>query len=72
MTNEPRYCAACKFSEPEKGSEWNLRCLNKTVNMDDAWALASATIGRGTNCHTERERGVFARCGKRGAQWMPK
>lgn len=74
MTSKLRYCATCKWSRPARPDEawaWDLRCTNPAVNADDSWALASAQI-RGASCRSERERGIFAPCGKRGAQWEQK
>ncbi len=65
----PKYCSDCKHSAPEVNSEWNLRCLNKHVNARDEWALAATKIGKGTSCSSERARGYFSACGRRGAQW---
>lgn len=66
----PKLCRGCKWSAPEKNSEWTLRCTCPRVNANDAWAL-SATDIRGTSCSTERDRGIFAPCGKRGKLWEP-
>lgn len=68
----PMFCRDCKWSEPEKNSEWNLRCQNPTVNCHDAWALASTVNGRGVSCHAERDKKWPAKCGMRGALWESK
>lgn len=39
--------------------------MNPLINKNDAWAL-SATTFTGSDCHTERERGWFAKCGMKG------
>ena len=72
MTKQLRYCVECKHSRPDPKFEWNLRCFSPVVNANDAWALASTKPLSGTECRTEREGGIFYKCGKRGAQWEPK
>ena len=65
----PALCKDCKWSSPEPGFEWNLRCHQPTVNADDPWALASGG-GVGTRCQSERGRAtLLARCGKGGKLW---
>ena len=60
-----KFCKDCKHSQPERDSSWRLRCMNPLINKNDAWAL-SATTFTGSDCHTERERGWFAKCGMKG------
>lgn len=70
----PKLCRDCKWSSPEKHSEWSLRCSNPVVNADDPWALSGTEI-TGTSCRAERERtySLFAvPCGKSGKLWEAK
>ena len=70
MKPYPVLCRDCKFSVPEQGSEWNLRCLNPRVNAKDSWALSANGRISGTNCNTERsEKGFFVSCGMKGKLW---
>lgn len=67
------FCRDCRFSEPDPTSTWQLRCHHPEVNRNDAWALASGTLGRGTDCRTEREdKGWFSDCGRLGKLYEPK
>ena len=67
------FCNNCKFAEPDPSSTWQLRCHNPEVNRKDSWALGSGTVGRGTDCHTERGKtGWFAICGIKGKRYEPK
>jgi len=68
----PEFCVECKWSVPEKNSEWALRCLNPKVNAKDTWALSAASIGEGTSCRAEREVEWFAACGMKGKLWEKK
>ena len=67
----PALCKDCQHAEPEKGSEWSLRCHHPTVNARDSWALACGK-GNGSACHTEREKGFFSACGMTGKLWQAK
>ncbi len=74
--SEPKLCKDCRYSEPEKGSEWVLRCFMPQVIVNDSWALSSTAkqgpLGSGVTCHMERDRKWPAPCGKRGAMWTSK
>ncbi len=63
-----KLCKDCKWSQPEKNSNWNLRCQCPEVNAKDAWALSQTTF-EGTSCHTERSEKWFAACGMKGKMW---
>lgn len=69
--NQPKFCTECKWSKPDKDFHVELRCLNPHVNSKDAWALAATEI-RGSSCHSERQKGFFEPCGKRGKLWQQK
>jgi len=68
---KPKYCTECKWSEPEKNTEWNLRCKNPIVNSKDPWSLA-ATVIYGSSCRDERDKYFFAACGIKGKLWEQK
>ena len=70
---KPLFCTNCFWSESEKDSSWNLRCVNPDVNAKDAWALANKFIS-GTDCRSERERHwyQFPACGKAGKRYKSK
>lgn len=72
MKPYPALCKDCRYSEPEVGSEWNLRCHHPVVNARDSWALAACGKNSGSTCHTEREKGYFSACGMRGKLWVSK
>ena len=65
------FCRNCKHALPDKSSTWQLRCHNPDVNGKDSWALAASdTVGRGSDCHTERGKtGFFAVCGMKGKKY---
>jgi hypothetical protein len=67
-----KLCKDCKWSQEDKSSSWNLRCVNVEVNKKDAWALSSAGIFNGTNCHEERQGQWFSVCGMKGKKWEKK
>jgi len=68
----PALCKDCKHSEPERGSEWCLRCHHPRVNAKDSYAL-SCSKGNGTSCSTERGKiGFLSECGMSGKLWEPK
>lgn len=70
--SELRLCRECKFSTLTSDG-FSLKCFNAEVNASDPWALSSKIEYAGTDCRTERERGVFSGvCGKRGAMWEGK
>jgi hypothetical protein len=69
---KPKYCTECKWSEPEKNSEWNLRCKNPIVNSKDPWSLAATVIYGGSSCRDERDKYFFAACGIKGKLWEQK
>ena len=64
----PLLCKDCQYSKPEASSEWNLLCYHQAVIARDAWSL-SAHKENGSSCRTEREKGFFSACGKRGKLW---
>jgi len=66
-----KLCTYCKYSNPEKNSNWNLRCTNQFVNAKDSWAL-SQQVFEGSSCREEREKKWFAACGMSGKQWESK
>lgn len=71
----PALCMDCKYSKPEKRSEWNNRCFHQKVVARDSWALANNNEGMpfGVSCRAEREkRSLFAACGMKGKLWEPK
>lgn len=69
----PALCRDCKHSKPEPNSEWNLRCQHPIVNGADPWALSAASVGKGSDCRSERERKtLFAKCGMKGKLWASK
>lgn len=66
----PALCKDCKHSNPQKGSDWNLLCLNPVVNADDPWALSRASVSdSGSSCREERQRKWLAPCGMSGKLW---
>jgi hypothetical protein len=72
----PRFCRDCRFSKPERHSDWNNRCFNPVVNANNSWALATngyeGSIS-GADCHDERsKRSPFAKCGMKGKLWEPR
>lgn len=69
--SEPKFCRDCKWSKPEPSSTWTLRCVNPDVNADDEYSLSYTEI-TGSGCTAERNRGLFAPCGKRGKLWEAK
>lgn len=71
MKPYPAFCNDCKFSRPDRGSEWRLVCAHPRVNAGNAYALASPKIPV-ASCREERARGFFAPCGKRGRMWEAK
>jgi hypothetical protein len=62
---QPRFCKDCKWSMPEKNSDWNLKCVHPKVMSKDAWALAHAT-SPGVSCRDERKVQWFPACGQTG------
>ena len=68
----PALCRDCKHSKPEESNSSFLRCSHPKVNGEDSWALASGGRYFGSECRSERDRGMFAPCGKRGKLWEPK
>jgi hypothetical protein len=68
----PALCRECKYSEPDENSSWSLHCIHPVVNGNDPYALASKVTGRGTDCHDERKRKFFAKCGMSGKRWEAK
>ena len=62
-----KFCRDYKFSQPQKDSEWNLKCINDLVAENDAWTL-SAQKNEGVDCRLEREKTwtSFPVCGKAG------
>lgn len=68
---QAKYCTDCVSAVPDPHSSWQLKCLHPSVNLKDAWALASTKIN-GSNCREEREKGLFAPCGQRGKLWQQK
>lgn len=72
-----KLCQDCKWSTPEKNSEWNNRCYHPLVVAHDAWALAQNREGEkrgyGVCCHEERKKGwLRGQCGMRGALYEVK
>ena len=70
----PALCRDCKWSAPEKGFEWNLKCFQPTVNGNDPYALAAAKShgdrqSGGTSCSVERDKKWFVKCGMKGKLW---
>lgn len=65
MKPEVKFCKECKYSKPDAQSAWTLKCLHPKVNKNDHWALGSTKL-EGVSCTSERERGWFSPCGKRG------
>jgi hypothetical protein len=66
-----KFCRDCKFSVPEKRSEWNLRCINEDVNSTDVWALSQSEF-LGTSCRDERSKFWFGKCGMNGKKFIGK
>ena len=69
---EVKLCKDCKWSEPEKHSEWSLLCKHPKVNANDPWAL-SRTEFTGSSCREERSKQFWqVICGMKGRLWDPK
>jgi hypothetical protein len=66
-----KLCVGCKYSIPEPGSVWNLRCTHPEVNSKDPWALADAKP-HGSSARQERSKRFLASCGMSGKLWEPK
>jgi hypothetical protein len=68
----PTFCADCKHSVTENGSEWNLQCRHPKVNARNAYSLAAATKHRGVSCREERDKRWLSPCGMSGKLWEAK
>lgn len=70
----PKYCKDCKYSEPERDSNWNLRCMHPIVNSEDAYALSGSVAIRGSSCSMERGKKSiwYSKCGMKGRLWESK
>jgi hypothetical protein len=70
----PALCKDCRWSKPEKRSEWNNRCFHPKVVSKDSWALANNNEGEpyGVACREERQRRYFSPCSMRGKLWEAK
>lgn len=66
-----KLCRECKHSTPDPDASWALRCMHPNVNAKDSYALGGSKP-YGSNARNEREKGIFAPCGMRGALWEEK
>jgi len=70
-----KFCKDCKWSRSDKRN-YGLHCVHPLVVANYPWALSRSETpyetdeyNRGTDCHEERSKKWFCKCGLKGKLW---